>query len=469
MSETRGKNSNIKLLTGDHKVAIKKLAWPMMVSMFLIMAYNLADSIWVAGLGSDALAAIGFITPLFMILIGLGNGIGAGANSLIARFIGAKNIPQANNTALHSLLLTVIISITGSVVLFFALPYILLIMGAGDSTPAALDYGYVIFTFMIVFIYSNVGTAILRSEGDVNRSMYVMAITAIFNIILDPIFIYVLNMGIQGAAWATVVSGLISCIVLLYWMHYKKDTYLNLDLNQYHFDKSIITRILNVAIPSTAENLIFSVLAIAENYILVVVSGTIAVATYTAGMRLIQLSMIPLIGFGTALLTVAGAAYGARNYKKLQDSYFYTLKLGLLTSTVMAVVFYIFAPQISTIFAYSASASLAPLIADLIKIMILFIYAVCLGMVSAMLFQGVGKGFTSLTLTFLRALLLEVVFSYLFAIIFGWGEQGVYWGVVVGGTIGGLISFTWANIYMKRLRENYKVSDYSNILNKKNN
>lgn len=449
------KNSNIELLLGDYKVAIRKLAWPMMVSMFLIMAYNLADSIWVAGLGSDSLAAIGFITPLFMILIGLGNGIGAGANSLIARFIGAKNVKQANNTALHSLLLTVIISLLGSVLMYFLLPLILQVMGAGSSLQLALEYGGVLFTFMIIFIYSNVATAILRSEGDVKRAMYVMAITAIFNIVLDPVFIYILDMKVMGAAWATILSGLISCLVLFYWLHYKKDTFLNLNRDQFQFDKSIISGMLNVAVPSTAENLIFSALGIIENYLLVLVSGTIAVATYTAGMRLIQLSMIPLIGFGTALLTVAGASYGARNYKKLQDSFNYTLKLGLLVSTAMAIIFYFFAPQISMIFAYSSSAELAPRIAELIQIMIIFIYAVCLGMVSAMLFQGVGKGTTSLVLTFIRALLLEVVFSYLFGVVFAMGEQGVYYGVVLGGFIGGLISFIWANLYLRRLRGNY--------------
>ncbi len=459
MGEEKGNNSNIKLLTGDYKVAIKKLAWPMMVSMFLIMAYNLADSIWVAGLGSDALAAIGFITPLFMILIGLGNGIGAGANSMIARFIGAKNIPEANNTALHSLMLTVVISVIGSVAMYFLLPTLLEVMGAGSSTQLAIDYGGIVFGFMIIFIYSNVGTAILRSEGDVTRAMYVMAITAIFNIILDPIFIYVLNMGIMGAAWATVLSALLSCAVLIYWMHVKKDTFLNLEFKNFKYENSITYGILNVAIPSTAENLIFSALGIIENYLLVLVSGTIAVATYTAGMRLIQLSMIPLMGFGTALLTVAGASYGARNYQKLQDSFFYTLKLGLIVSTAMAIIFYFFAPQISMVFAYSSSADLAPRIAELIQIMIIFIYAVCLGMVSAMMFQGVGKGFTSLILTFIRALLLEVVFSYLFGVVMGMGEQGIYYGVVTGGFIGGIISFTWANLYLRRLRRNFGSSN----------
>ena len=185
------------------------------------------------------------------------------------------------------------------------------------------------------------------------------------------------------------------------------------------------------------------------------VAGTLAVATYTAGMRLIQLSMIPLMGFGTALLTVVGASYGARDYTKLRSSYYYTLKLGLIVSTAMAIVFYFFAPQISSVFAYSSSAELAPRIATLIQIMIIFIYAVCLGMISAMMFQGVGKGFTSFILTFIRALLLEVVFSYLFGVVFNMGEYGIYYGVVLGGFMGGIISFTWASFYIKRLISNY--------------
>ena len=111
MSETNEKNKNIEIITGDPKKAIRKLSIPMMLSMVLIMMYNLADSIWVAGLGPDALAAIGFITPLFMVLIGLGHGIGAGANSLIARNIGAENPAEANNAGLHGIVLSIIVSI----------------------------------------------------------------------------------------------------------------------------------------------------------------------------------------------------------------------------------------------------------------------------------------------------------------------------------------------------------------------
>ncbi len=190
----------------------------MMLSMLLIMLYNLADSVWVSGLGADALAALGFITPLFMIIVGLGNGIGAGANSLIARAFGAKKDELANNAALHSVVLTTIIGIVIPIILLPLIPEIVVIMGGASVTDLCMDYSVVTFGLLIVFLFSAVLSSILRSEGDVNRATIAIAITAVLNIIIDPIFIYYLNMGIAGAAWATVISAGISCIVMAYWI-----------------------------------------------------------------------------------------------------------------------------------------------------------------------------------------------------------------------------------------------------------
>ena len=305
------KSKNIEMITGDPKKAIVKLAIPMMLSMLLIMFYNLADSIWVAGLGADALAAIGFITPLFMVLVGLGNGIGSGANSLIARYIGSKNYDQANNAALHGIVLSIIVSLIFTVLIEVFMEPILVAMGAGDTIGIAMDYSYIIFGFLFIFVYSGVASAIFRAEGDMRRATIAIAVTAIMNIILDPIFIYVLNMGISGAAWATVISATLSCIVMSYWMWGKKDLYLDLSPKNFNYQTSMIIDTLQVAIPSTLETIIFSILAVIINSMLVILAGTTAVAVYTASMRIVQLAMIPLIGLGTAVLTVAGVSYGA--------------------------------------------------------------------------------------------------------------------------------------------------------------
>ena len=448
------KSKNIEMITGDPKKAIIKLALPMMLSMLLIMLYNIADSIWVAGLGADALAAIGFITPLFMVLVGLGNGIGAGANSLIARYIGANNYKQANNAALHGIVLSIIVSVIFTVLIEVLMVPILQFMGAGNTIQYALDYSYIIFGFLFIFVYSGVASAIFRSEGDMRRATIAIAVTAILNIILDPVFIYILNFGIAGAAWATVISATMSCLVMSYWIWGKRDLYLDLSWKNFNYQSYIMLDTLQVAIPSTLENIVFSALAIIINSMLVMADGTTAVAVYTASMRIVQLAMIPLIGIGTAVLTVAGVAYGAHNYKNLQTAHSYSIKLGFAVSIALGIVIYIFSPQIASMFAYtSASSTLAPEIARAISVLTLFVLAIPHGIMSSMMFQGVGKGIYSLLITLLRSLILESVFAYIFCFIFGWGVVGIYAGVIMGCFVGGTVGYIWAKLFIREFKK----------------
>ena len=448
------KKKNIEMITGDPKKAIVKLALPMMLSMLLIMLYNIADSIWVAGLGAEALAAIGFITPLFMVLVGLGNGIGAGANSLIARYIGAKNYDQANNAGLHGIVLSVIVSAIFTILIEGFMVPILQFMGAGDTIQYAMDYSYIIFGFLFIFVYSGVASAIFRSEGDMRRATIAIAVTAIMNIILDPVFIYVLNFGISGAAWATVISATMSCLVMSYWIWGKKDLFLDLSPSNFHYESSMMLDTLQVAIPSTLENIVFSALAIIINSMLVLAAGTTAVAVYTASMRIVQLSMIPLIGIGTAVLTVAGVAYGAHNHVNLKTAHSYSIKLGFAVSILLGIIMFVFSTQIATLFSYTeASAALSPQIATAISVLSLFVLAIPHGIMSSMMFQGVGKGIYSLLITLLRSLILETVFAYLFCFIFGWGLPGIYGGVVFGCFVGGTVGYIWAKFFIKKFTE----------------
>lgn len=229
------------MITGDPKNAIVKLAIPMALSMLLIMMYNIADSIWVSGLGADALSAIGFVTPLYIILVGLGNGVAAGTNSLISRSIGAENYPQANNAALHGILLSIVISVICTVIIIVFMVPILEILGAGSTMQYALDYSYVIFGLLFAFVFEELLSAIFRSEGDARRATGAIAVTAVVNMVLDPLFIYVFNMGIAGAAWATVLSSILSCVIMGYWIWIKKDLYLDLNLKNFNFQMGLIT------------------------------------------------------------------------------------------------------------------------------------------------------------------------------------------------------------------------------------
>ena len=466
---SKNKQSNIQMITGDPKKAIIKLAVPMMVSMLLIMLYNIADSIWVAGLGADALAAVGFITPLFMVLVGLGNGIGAGANSLIARNIGAKKHAEANNAALHAIVLAVIVSAVFTIIIEAFMVPILQFMGAGDTIQYAMDYSYIIFGFLIVFVYSGVASAIFRSEGDMRRATIAIAVTAILNIILDPVFIYVLNLGISGAAWATVVSAIMSCAVMSYWIWGKKDLFLDLSPKNFNYSSRIMIDTLQVAVPSTLETIVFSALAILINSMLVIAAGTTAVAVYTASMRIVQLAMIPLIGIGTAVLTVCGVAYGAHNYKNLQTAHSYSIKIGFAVSILLGALMFIFSSQIAGMFSYTqASAGLASEIATAISVLSLFVLAIPHGIMSSMMFQGVGKGMYSLLITLLRSLILETVFAYLFCFIFGWGLPGIYGGVVFGCFVGGTVGYIWAKLFIREFKK-ISIKKYSSKENSNSN
>lgn len=465
MSNVNNQNSKgdvdkrISMITGDPKKAILALSMPMIISMLLLMAYNLADSILVAGLGPNALAALGFITPVFMIVIGLGNGLGAGASSLIARCIGANNKNGADNAAIHAVIITVSLSAVLTVLTLIFLPNILLAMGAGETLGLATAYGQIVFGGLIFLIFSSVASGILRAEGDVKRPMYAMAATAILNIILDPIFIYYFGWGVSGAAWATVLSAAISCSLMVYWMLLKRNTYVSFSKNDFKPSMKVLKDILAVGLPASAESFVMSILGIVLNLMLVITGGTTAVAVYTAGWRIVMLAMIPPIGIGTATITVAGAAYGARKYKNLSVALSYAAKLGVGIALVTGIFTYFVAPYIASIFAYSAeSALLAPSIASFLQVMCLFFIIVPLGITASSIFQAMGKGMTSLILTVIREVVFISVFAYVFAFVIGLGSAGVWWGIVVGGACGCAVAYLWANRYIKGLRRNY-VSD----------
>jgi len=453
-NEKMKSHSNIAIVTGDPKRAIRKLSVPIMVSMLVTFAYNLADTVWVAGLGTDSLAALGFFMPIFLIIIGLGNGIGVGTNSLIARSIGAKNKRRADNAAMHGIILTIIISIIAPIILIFFLNDILAIMGAGHVAPLTYEYASIILFGLITLLLPSVGSSILRSEGDVNRAMHVMIITAVLNIILDPIFIYVLDFGLRGAAYATLLSSLVAVMIIFYWLLIKKDTYLNITKEDFCWDLKVIKDIVSVAIPSTSETITFSLVSLVINFLLAVTTGPLGVAVYTAGWRIVNLAMIPQIGLGTATLTVVGTSYGARNFKKLITAYDYSIKLGLLISIVSGIIIFIFAPQIALIFSY-ADANLIPAIAEFLRILTIFCIALPLGILSSNTFQGLGKGFISLFLTVQRAIVFEIIFMWLFAFVWDWGTIGVWWGLSFGGIIGYLVCYMVTKLYLREVNKVY--------------
>lgn len=451
----KGNNEGISLLMGDPKKAIVKLSGPMIVAMFLMSTYNIVNAIWVAGLGSDALAAVGFVTPLFMILIGIGSGLGAGVASAISRRIGAKDKTGADNTAVHALLITLILSAVLTIPLIFLTGPIVSLFGAGRTAGLATAYGQIVFLGMVLILFTNIAYAILRAEGDARRAMYVMGASSVLNMILDPLLIYTAGMGIAGAAWGMVISLATVSFVLLYWFLIKRDTYVTISYSAFSWNKKTVRDILGVGLPASIEFLLMSILAIFINSMLVTVAGTDGVAIYTAGWRVVFFAIIPLIAIGTSVISVAGAAYGARQFAKIRTAHTFSVTLGIAISLVISAITFLFAKQIAVIFTYSPdSAHLAPEIAAFLATMCIFYPFVPPGIMSGSVFQATGKGLTSLVITVLRNLVFIAVFAYLIGIVLGYGEHGIWWGIVAGDILGGIVSFIWARVYISRLLAN---------------
>lgn len=449
------KTEGVSTILGDPKKALIKLSGPMIIAMILMSLYNVVNAIWVAGLGGDALAAVGFVTPLFMIFMGLSNGLGAGAASAISRYIGEDNKKSVNNAATHTIVITMGISLILSVVLLVFIKPILILFGAGSTLNLAVQYGQVIIGGSIISLFVGASYGILRAEGDVKRTMYAMVISSVVNMILDPILIYWAGWGISGAAWGTIISTTLVAIILLYWMFIKKDTYVTLSLKDFKPDLNITKNILSVGLPASIEFVVMSILAIILNFLLVAVAGTNAVAVYNTGWRVVMIAMAPIIGVGLSVVTIVGASYGAKKYDNISMIHNYSVKVGLIVASIICVLIYIFAPYIAMLFTYSAtSAYLEPSIASFLQIMCLFFIFMPLGVMSSSSFQGVGKGTTSLILTVLREVVFVILSAYIFAIFLGWGEKGVWWGIVIGGLLGSLVAYGAARIYIKRLQSN---------------
>ena len=434
-------NKNVTLMRGEPEIAVKKLAIPIMISMILTALYNIIDGIWVAGLGPTAIAGIGFVTPIFMVLNGASVGLGNGATSSISRFIGAKNHEMANKSTEHSLFIFLIIQ----------KPLLASYGANGQTLNEAISYATPLFLGLIAFMFSNGCSGILRGEGDMKRAMYVVIATVILNAILDPLFIYTLGLGSAGASLATIVSSAISAVIMLYWILIKKDTYVNINLKKFKFDTNLTKDILKVGIPSSLDMLI---MAIAMSIFLIMISkvgGDYGIAIFTSGQRLYLFAIMPLTAIGSAVIAVSGSAFGAKNGDYLSRTHKYGAKFGLVLGTVLTLILVLFANQLATLFAYTPeTANLVPGIVSYLQIACLSLIATGIGMPSNFFYQGIGKGIYSLMFTILREIIFVVPLIFLFVYIFNLDLIGIWIALFIGRATASILSYIFARYEIKR-------------------
>jgi putative MATE family efflux protein len=460
------KTKGVKTLLGEPKKAIIKLAVPMIIAMSAHTIYNLVDAIWVSGFGQEfftsekivevgtgALAAVGYAMPFYMILISISVGLGIGSGSAISRRIGGKDKDGADNCAIHSIIISLIIALFFTLILYTFADRIFVSIGAAETANMAISYGRIIFAGSIFIFFINNALAILRAEGDANRAMYAMLFGAILNIILDPFFIYTFGWGVAGAALATILSMAITAVILVYWLFFRRDTYVSFKFKAFKFKKDILKDIFKVGLPASFQQLSMSITMLVIIVLINIAgNGNEGVAVYNTGWRLVMIAILPLLGMATAVTSVTGAAFGAKSYDKLKTAYLYATKTGLLIEIIFAILIFVLAPLISIVFTTRPEDII---IRDdltlFLQITCIFYPGAAFGIASSAMFQGTGKGTYSLFATLLRTIVMTIALALLFVLVFEFGIVGIWWAIVIGNLTGSIVSFVWGNLYIRKL------------------
>lgn len=448
-------NSNLELIEKNPKKAIGRLTIPILILNFIITMYNIIDGIWISGISHEAIVAVATLIPLYSILLGISSGIGVGTTSTVGYYTGANDRKNAILACKNAILLFFIFSVIITIIFLIILKPLLISYNIGDEAiNEGLNYGIPLFLSSIVYVFSGGLFGIFRGFGETKKPLYALGLGFIINALFDPVFIYVLNWGVAGAAILSVLSSLIGVIILSYWLFVKK--IIIPDFNDYKFelDTNVIRRILNVGIPASFEVLIIAIASSILIYFTQVAGGNHGVAVHTLGYRIYQFALIPIGSTCSALVIVVSNAYGAKNIDNIKEALNYSCKLTICIGLLSVLIVSLFSQQLSLIFSFSkGSVNLLPDISLFIRIITLSLPFIGLGLSSTFVFQGLSKGIYSFLWTLIREFILLLFFVYFFGFIMNWGLIGIWIGFFIGKSSSTIFTYLHANHYINKLNE----------------
>lgn len=305
--------------------AVALMAIPTIVTMLVVVIYNMADTFFIGQTG-DAMqvAAVSLATPVFMVFMALGNLFGIGGSSAISRALGEKNEQRARHISAFCCYGSLGVGILMTLIFILFMDGILKMIGA---SPATIDYARQYLTFVAIGApFVMFGTAygnIVRGEGAAKESMIGNLIGTITNIILDPIMILWLGWGVSGAAVATVLGNVAACIFYLYYLLHKKETVLSIKPSDFQWKNRIASGVFSIGIPASLNNILMSCANILLNKVLISYGDT-PVAAMGIAMKANMIVILLQIGLCAGIQPLIGYNYGARNVKRLKKVFFFT-------------------------------------------------------------------------------------------------------------------------------------------------
>ena len=407
---------------GTHKVLplLLSMSLPPTISMMTSSLYNIVDSIFVARLGNEALTAVSLAFPIQILIIALAIGSGVGVNSYVARKLGEKNFDEANSTASHGIILSIIHYIVLCILGFlFIKPFFNIFTNDENILKMGLDYTYNV-TFLSFGIIMQIGIEkTLQATGNTLTPMFLQIIGAGTNIILDPIMIYGYfgfpKMGVAGAGIAT-VCGQILALICSFYVIYRKKQAVKISLRDFKWDTKIVKKIYSVAVPSFFIISTGSFMVMGINFILTKISS-IAVSVFGIYYKLQTFVYMPTSGITQGAMPIMGYNYGAKNKKRLLATLDYSMVICAGINFVGMILFWIFPNEILSYF--SATKEMISIGVPALKIISTSFVFGSICFIFSCFFQSLGMGGASLLITLLRQIILLIPFAFVLGDSFG--------------------------------------------------
>ncbi|MCR5700567.1 MAG: MATE family efflux transporter [Lachnospiraceae bacterium] len=337
---------NIDFTEGDITKQILAFYWPLLLTSMLQQLYNFVDTLIVGkGLGDHALAAVGNMGSLFFLIVGFSMGISTGFGIIIAQNFGAKDYEALKRNIAATIELAVLIAIMLTIVSINILPDALRFLRTDEVIIAdSLKYGYIMFGGLICTIAYNVSSCILRSLGDSRTPLKAIIISSVLNLILDSLFIFAFNMGVEGAALATVFSQIVSALVCI-----KKLTgisYIKLKKNHFVNEAKVYVNLFKNGLPMAFMNSITAVGCMVIQYF-VNSYGVDYTSAYSACSKYINLFMNPACTAGNAMSAFTSQNYGAGRYDRIKEGLKVCITIALISYAILGTIMFLFPTKLA--------------------------------------------------------------------------------------------------------------------------
>ncbi|MBU8906651.1 MATE family efflux transporter [Desertibacillus haloalkaliphilus] len=429
---------------------LKNLSIPAIVGMIVMALYNVVDTIFISyGVGIEAVAGVSVAFPLMMIITSLAGAVGIGGASLISRRLGADKTEEANEIFGNVLTIVFVVSVIAMIGGFMFLEPLLVLFGATpEILPYAYDYLLPIMLGAFFFLFAFTTNNVIRSEGNARFAMMTMIIPSVLNIFLSPLFIFGFDMGVQGAAVATVISqASISIVILQYFL--KGRSSLQLGKIYLRPDVALIKEIVVVGFPSFVRQVGGSVMMVAINVMLIRFGGEFYVGVFGIIQRIAMFALMPMMGILQGMQPIVGYNYGAKNDDRLKETVWLGLKLTTVFSALVFVVMMLFPNAFMRVF--TADAEVIAAGADAMRIMFALAIVIGVQVVSGGLYQALGLAKQALVLSMSRQILflipLVLILPHFFGVI----------GVWIAFPVADFLSFVLSVVFLYRDRATFLV------------